>query len=93
MIEHLKSNKLRLTAELDKSNDQAAKATELKQLAEEEVTQLKSIVQAFEMDKQNLQEEVRNLMGIVEYLRSTTVKSVNEFTTRLKLDLNLVAGE
>ncbi len=58
-------------------------------LAEEEATRLKLIIQAAEMDKQTLQQEVQNLTGIVEYLRNTTVKCVDEFLNRLKLDLNL----
>jgi len=61
----------------------------LQALAEEEATRLKLIIQAAEMDKQTLQQEVQNLTGIVEYLRNTTVKSVDEFLNRLKLDLNL----
>ena len=89
MIEQLKTDKLKLTAELNESNDQSAKATELKQLAEEEAARSKMIIQAVEMDKQVLQQEVQNLTGMVEYFRNTTVKSVDEFTNRLKLELNL----
>ena len=29
---------------------------------------------------------------MIEYFRSTTVKSVDEFMSRLKLDLNILAG-
>ena len=61
-------------------------------LAEEEATRLKLSVQATEMDKQILQQEVQNLMGVVEYLRNTAVKSVDEFRNRLKLDLNLFSS-
>lgn len=82
-------NKLKLTAELNESNNQATKVTELKVLAEEEVTHLKFIIQASEIDKQTLQQQVQNLTGIVEYFRTTTVECVNELTNRLKLDLNL----
>lgn len=54
-----------MTAELDKLHDQVTKATELKQLAEEEAIQFKLIIQADEMDKQILQQKVQNLTGIV----------------------------
>ncbi len=93
MIEQLRTDKLKLTAELNKSNDQATKATELKELAKEEVTRLNQIIQAAEMDKQILQQQVQNLTGMVEYFRNTTVKSVDEFINRLKLDLNLSTGD
>ena len=44
MIEQLKTDKLRLTTELNESNDRAAKALELKQLTEEEVTRFNLII-------------------------------------------------
>jgi len=65
VIEQLKTDKLKMTAELDKLHDQVTKATELKQLAEEEAIQFKLIIQADEMDKQILQQKVQNLTGIV----------------------------
>jgi len=89
VIERLKSDKLDLTAELKRSHDHAIKATELQALAEEEATRLKLTIQAAEMDKQTLQQEIQSLTGVVEHLRNTTVKSVDEFLHRLKLDLNL----
>jgi hypothetical protein len=52
------------------------------------VNRLKLIVQAAEMDKQLLQQQVQNLTGMVEYVRNTTVKSVNELTSKLMLDLS-----
>jgi len=64
----------------------------LQALAEEEAIRLKLLIQAAEMDKQTLQQEVQNLTGVVEYLRKTTVKSVDEFLNGLKLDLNLFTG-
>ncbi len=88
----MKSDKLELTAELNKSNDQAIRAIELQALAEEEANQLKLTIQAAEMDKQALQQEVQNLTGVIECLRHTTVKSVDKFLNRLKLDLNLFIG-
>ena len=92
MIENLKAEKLKLTAELNESNDRATKATELKQRAEEEATRLNLMVQGAEMEKQILQQQVQTLTDMMEYFRSTTVKSVDEFISRLKLDLNLLAG-
>lgn len=93
MIEQLKTDKLKLTAELNKSNNQTTEATELKELAEAEATRLNQIIQAAEMEKQILRQQVQNLTGMVEYFRNTTVKSVDEFINRLKLDLNLSTGE
>ena len=89
MIEQLNSENLELTAELTKSNDHVIRAIELQALAEEEANRLKSTIQAAEMDKQALQQEVQNLTGVIEYLRNTAVKSVDEFLHRFKLDLNL----
>ena len=88
MIEQLKKDKVNLAAELNESNKQATRATELKELAEKETTHLKLITQAAEMDKQLLQQQVQNLTGTVEHFRNTTVKSVNEFISKLMLDLN-----
>ena len=49
------------------------------------------MIQGAEIEKQILQQQVQTLTDI-EYFRSTTVKSVDEFMSRLKLDLNLLAG-
>jgi len=81
--------KLTMATELLSLHDQATKATELKQRAEEEAARSKLIIQAAEVDKEILQQEVQNLSGMVEYFRHTTANSVNEVLTRLKLDLNL----
>lgn len=89
VIEQLKLDKLELTAKLKRSHDHAIKAAELQALAEEEATRLQLTIQTAEMDKQTLQQEVQSLTGVVEHLRNTTVKSVDEFLDRLKLDLNL----
>ena len=89
MIERLKLEKLTLAAEMNNSRDQAIKATELKESAEEETNRLKFLIQAAERDKQILQQDVQNLTGAVEASRTTTVKSVNKFLHKLKLDLNL----
>ncbi|KAL8643185.1 MAG: hypothetical protein Q9228_000170, partial [Teloschistes exilis] len=89
VIEQLKRDKFKMAAELSKLHDQAAKATDLKHLAEEEAAQSKLVIQAAEADKQILQQEVQNLTGMVEYFRNTTANSVNEVLNRLKLDLNL----
>lgn len=88
MIEQLKAEKLRMTSGLDSLKDEVKKVTELKELAEEEANRLQLAVQAAEMDKQMLEQTVQNLAGVVEFLRITTVKSVDEFLNRLKLDLN-----
>lgn len=54
VIEQLKSDKLILTAEMRESQDQAIKATELKEIAEEETNRLKLVIQTAEIDKQVL---------------------------------------
>ena len=92
MIERLKLEKLTLAAEMNKSKDQVMKATELKESAGEETNRFKLVIQAAEIDEQMLQQDVQNLTGVVEYLRNTTVKSVDEFLHKLKLDLNLSTG-
>ena len=80
-------------AELGESNNQATVATELKQLAEKEMNYFKSIARAVEIDKQKLQQEVHTLTVVVEYFRSATMKSLDEFTNRLKSELDLSAGK
>lgn len=77
-----------MAAGINKSKDEVIKATELKEMAEEETNRLRLVIQAAEIDKRRLQQDVQNLTGVVEFLRSTTVKSVDEFLSRLKLDLN-----
>lgn len=67
-------------------------ATELRELAEEEANRLQLAIQAAEIDKQMLRQTVQNLAGVVELLRITTVKSVDEFLNRLKLDLNCITN-
>ena len=89
MIERLRAEKLQLTADLNESKTQATKATELKVLAEEEVIRLKSVIQAAEMERQMLQQQVQSLADIVEYFKTTAAQLMEEFTNRLKLDLSL----
>lgn len=84
---------MNLAAELKKSINQATSVIKLKKLAEGEVTCLKLITQAAEMDKQLLQQQVQNLTSMVKYFKNTTVKSVNEFVSKLMLDLNPRNGE
>ena len=90
VIERLKSDKLTLIAEMKNSKDEAIKATELKQMAEEETNRLRLVIEAAEADKHRLNQDVQNLTGVVESLRSATVKSVDEFLNRVKLDLNCI---
>ena len=88
VIEQLKSDNLTLIAEMNKLKDQAIKTTELKEMAEEETNRLGLVIQAAEIDKQMLQQNVQNLTDVVEFLRRTTLESVDEFLNRLKLDLS-----
>ena len=92
MIEQLEREKLELATELSKLYDQATKATEMRHLVEEEAARSRLIVQAAEVDKQMLQQELQNLTDMVEHFRNTTANSVNEVLNRLKLDLNLYTG-
>ena len=64
----------------------------MKELAEEEATRLKSIIEAGEMDKQILQQQVQNLIDLVEYFKNTTRQSVDDFMNQFKLNLNLLAA-
>ena len=56
---------------------------ELKVLTEEEVTRLKSVIQAAEMETQMLQQQVQSLADIVEYFKTTTAQLMEDFTNRL----------
>ena len=51
VIEQLKTDKLRLITELNESDDRAAKTSELKQLAEEEVTGFNLMIQGADMER------------------------------------------
>ncbi len=93
MIEQLNSDKLKMASDLESLNGEVKNATELKEMAEEEANRLRLAIQEAEMDKQMLQQTVQNLAGVVELLRTTTVKSVDEFLNRLKLDLNCITVE
>jgi len=90
VIEQLNSDKLKMASDLESLNGEVKNATELKEMAEEEANRLRLAIQEAEMDKQMLQQTVQNLAGVVELLRATTVKSVDEFLNRLKLDLNCI---
>lgn len=92
MIEQSTSEKLKLSAELSELIDQTTKTTGMKELAEEEATRLKSIIEAGEMDKQILQQQVQNLIDLVEYFKNTTRQSVDDFMNQFKLNLNLLAA-
>lgn len=92
MIEQLKAEKLKMASDLESLNGEVKKATEMKELAEEEANRLQLAMQAAEMDKQMSQQTVQNLAGEVEFLRITTIKSADEFLNRLKLDLNCITN-
>ena len=92
VIEQLKSEKLKLSAELRESVDQTTKIAQMKELAEEEATRLKSIIQAVERDKQILQQQVQNLTDLVEYFKNTIRQSVDDFMNHFRLNLDLLAA-
>lgn len=91
-IEQPQSENLKLTIELDVANGQAMKETELKEMAMVETTRLQAMSHAAEVDKQRLQQEVQKLQDMLEFLRHTTSKSVDDFLNQLKLDLNPPIG-
>ena len=80
---------MQLATELDKSNREVTAANGLRRKAEGITSQIHSILQETEREKQVLQQEVRNLTAMAELFRQTTSKSVGEFLNRLRLDLNL----
>lgn len=80
---------MQLATELNKSNREVNAANELRRKAEGSTSQMHSILQETERDKQLLQQEVSNLTAMTEFFRQTTSKSVGEFLSRLRLDLNL----
>ena len=92
-IEQLQSENLKLTTDLDAAHRLTMKEIGLKDMATAEAARLKAIVQAAVMDKQTLQQEVQKLQSMLDFLRHTTSKTVNEFLKQLKLDLNLPACE
>lgn len=81
-----------LTAKLDESNARATEVTEYKGLVEEESTRLKLMVQRIEMENQRLRQQVRTLSEITNCFKSTTLRSIDEFASRLKLDLDHATG-
>lgn len=75
---------------MDDLRNQVEKARQSKGLAEEETDRLKRLMQTAEEDKQTLQQEVHNMTGVIESLRTTALQSADEFLNRLRLDLNRV---
>lgn len=92
MIERLESEKHKLTLELNHSRNELLQATELKQVAEDEVSRLGSKIRAINMDRQMLQQQTQDLKGMIGYLKTATFKSVEDFVGRLKLDLYQCTG-
>ena len=92
MIEQLQADKTELVEQLEARDVQATKAIKIKDLAEEEAARLKLMIDAAELNKRMLQTEVQNLTGIVEFLKHTTIQSMDDFLNKLKLDLSLLAA-
>ena len=88
VIQQLKVDKVQLTFELDDLKNQVEEARQSKRLAEEETDRLKRLMQTAEEDKQTLQQEVHNMTGVINSLRTTALQSAEEFLNRLRLDLN-----
>lgn len=88
VTEQLEAEKCKLATEVEESNTQVVKA---KELAEEEVNRLALLLQAADAERQLLYQQILSLTGMVEYLKDTTVNSVEEFISRLKLDLSIMS--
>ena len=88
----MRNENLKLRAELEESIARATEVTGLKELVEEESTRLKVIVQRFEMENRRLQQQVQTLLEMTSHFKSTTLKSIDEFAGRLKLDLDYCIG-
>ena len=69
--------------------NQAIRAVELQEQAYTEVLRLNSAIETAEMNKHNSQQEKQNLIAMIEYFKSIAAKSVIEFLSKLKLDLNV----
>ena len=92
VIKDLETEKAKLTAKVSELDDRAAAATELRRHAEKEADRLKEALQAKETDKLARIQKVQELTVMVDYWRSTMVKSADECLNRLKLELNAVMG-
>ena len=90
VIQQLKAEKVQPTFELDDLRNQVEEARQSKGVAEEETDRLKRLMQTAEEDKQTLQQEVHNMTGVIESLRTTALQSADELINRLRLDLNRV---
>ncbi|KAL2050910.1 hypothetical protein ABVK25_008808 [Lepraria finkii] len=88
VTEQLEAEKRKLATEVEESNTQVVKA---KELAEEEVNRLALLLQAADAERQLLYQQILSLTGMVEYFKDTTVNSVDEFISKLKLDLSTMS--
>ena len=73
-------------AELSESNNQITQAMESRQMAESEASRLKASLERVETDRQNLQQEVQDLTGLVAYLRNTAFKDIEAITSKVRLE-------
>ena len=88
VTEQLEAEKRKLAAEVEESNMQVVKA---KEMAEEEVNRLALLLQVADAERQLIYQQILSLTGMVEYFKDTTVNSVDEFISKLKLDLSTMS--
>jgi len=81
-----------LIAELINFKNQVTQIIASKELAKEEETRLRSMIQTVDLNRQILQQQMQNLRGIIAYFKNITITSVNNFTVRLKLNLEFSTG-
>lgn len=81
-----------MIAELINFKNQVTQIIASKELAKEEETRLRSMIQTVDLNRQILQQQMQNLRGIIAYFKNITITSVNNFTVRLKLNLEFSTG-
>ena len=69
------------------------RATELKKIAEDEVSFYERTARTFEVDRKKLQQELQDLEGLVAHLRATTTMLLGEFASKLDLEFNKSRGK
>ena len=87
VIEKLEADKRQLTADLEYSNNCVSQMRQMKEKAEEETARLAMKMEAVELDRGSLQQQLLRLTGTTEHLKFTVVKSVEDFISKLKVDM------
>ena len=91
-IAQLRSENLRLTAELDAANSQVAEESKLRETAVGEGTRLRESLRKAAADEQVLRQHIQKLQGKVDYFRQTIKRSVDDYLGGSPLDVNFPRG-